>query len=74
MSTYSIVPAATGTNLSDYTQSIADGTLTITQASSTTLLTTSTATPYQAVPVTLTAAVSDSSTGSTGTPTGTVSF
>ena len=74
VSTYSIVPAATGTNLSDYTQSIADGTLTITQASSTTLLTTSTATPYQAVPVTLTAAVSDSSTGSTGTPTGTVSF
>jgi hypothetical protein len=74
VSTYSIVPAATGANLSDYTQSIADGTLTITQASSTTLLTTSTATPYQNVPVTLSAAVSDSSTGSTGTPTGTVSF
>ena len=48
--------------------------VTITQANSATLLTTSTATPYQAVPVTLTATVSDSSTGSTGTPTGTVSF
>ncbi|MGP8259228.1 MAG: MBG domain-containing protein [Acidobacteriaceae bacterium] len=71
---YTIVPAATGTNLADYTQTITNGTLTVTLASSATLLTTSTATPYQAITITLTATVSDSSTGSTGSPTGTVSF
>jgi hypothetical protein len=48
--------------------------VTITQAGTTTQLQTSSATPYLAVPVTLTATVSDSSTGSTGSPSGTVNF
>jgi hypothetical protein len=72
---YPISAALTGTAAGNYTVTLtAAANVTITQASSTTLLTTSTATPYQNVPVTLTAAVSDSSTGSTGSPTGTVSF
>jgi hypothetical protein len=72
---YPISAALTGTAAGNYTVTLtAAANVTITQASTTTLLTTSTATPYQAVPVTLTATVSDSSTGSTGSPTGTVSF
>jgi sugar lactone lactonase YvrE len=72
---YPISPALAGAAAGNYTVTLtAAANVTITQASSTTVLTTSTATPYQAVPVTLTATVSDSSTGSTGSPTGTVSF
>jgi hypothetical protein len=72
---YAISAGLTGTAAGNYTVTLtAAANLTITQASSATLLTTSTATPYQNVALTLTAAVSDSSTGSTGSPTGTVSF
>jgi hypothetical protein len=72
---YPISASLTGTAVGNYTVTLtAAANVTITQASSTTQLQTSSATPYQAVPVTLTATVSDSSTGSTGTPTGTVSF
>ena len=72
---YPISAALTGTAAGNYTVTLtAAANLTITQASTSTLLTTSAATPYQAVPVTLTAMVSDSSTGSTGSPSGTVSF
>jgi hypothetical protein len=72
---YPISAALTGSAAGNYTVTLMPAAnVTITQANSATLLTTSTATPYQAVPVTLTATVSDSSTGSTGTPTGTVSF
>jgi len=72
---YPISASLTGTAVGNYTVTLtAAANVTITQASSTTQLQTSSATPYQAVPVTLTATVSDSSTGSTGSPTGTVSF
>jgi hypothetical protein len=72
---YPISAALTGSAAGNYTVTLTvAANVTITQASSATLLTTSTATPYQAVPITLTATVSDSSTGSTGSPTGTVSF
>ena len=72
---YLISATLAGTAAGNYTVTLtAAANVTITQASSTTLLTTLTATPYQNVPVTLTATVSDSSTGSTGSPTGTVSF
>ena len=72
---YPISAALTGTAAGNYTVTLtAAANLTITQASTSTLLTTSAATPYRAVPVTLTAMVSDSSTGSTGSPSGTVSF
>jgi hypothetical protein len=72
---YPVSAALTGYAAGNYTATLMPAAnVTITQANSATLLTTSTATPYQAVPVTLTATVSDSSTGSTGTPTGTVSF
>lgn len=71
---YSIVPSVAGTNLADYTQSVTDGTLTITQASSTTALQVSSTTITPGQSVTLTATVADGSAGSTGTPTGTVNF
>jgi Bacterial Ig-like domain (group 3)/MBG domain (YGX type) len=68
---YAIVPSATGVDLSDYTQSITDGTLTVTQAATTTTLNLSggPVTPGQSV--TLTAQVTSATTG---TPSGTVSF
>ncbi len=72
---YAISAALSGIAAGNYTVTLTPAAnLTITQASSTTLLTTSTATPYQAVPVTLTGIVSDSSAGSTGSPSGSVSF
>ncbi len=72
--TYPIVPSVTGADLGDYTQSVTDGTLNITQAASTTSVQVSSTsiTPVQSV--TLTATVVDASAGSTGTPTGTVNF
>ncbi len=68
---YPIVPGVTGADLSDYTQVVTDGTLTITQAgSSISLIASATSiTPGQLV--TLTATVASSTTG---TPTGTVTF
>ncbi len=72
--TYGIVPSVTGANLSDYTVVINDGTLTITQAASTTTLTANSTSVNPGATVTLTATVADGSSGSTGTPTGTVTF
>jgi len=72
---YPISAVLTGPAAGNYTVTLtAAANVTVTQASSATLLTTSTSTPYQAVGATLTATASDSSTGSTGSPTGTVSF
>ncbi|MGP8259549.1 MAG: MBG domain-containing protein [Acidobacteriaceae bacterium] len=71
VSTYSIVPAVTGANLSDYTQSILDGTLTVTQAGTTTALTLSSGSVTPGQSVTMSSQVTSSTTG---TPTGTVSF
>jgi CSLREA domain-containing protein len=69
--TYPIVPSATGANLSDYTVVIDDGTLTVTQAGSTTALTASGNTVNPGATLTLTATVASATSG---TPTGTVSF
>jgi CSLREA domain-containing protein len=69
--TYPIVPSATGANLSDYTVVIDDGTLTVTQAGSTTALTASGNTINPGATLTLTATVASATSG---TPTGTVSF
>jgi len=72
--TYPIVPSVTGAGLSDYTESVTDGTLTITQAASTTTVQVSNTSITPGQSVTLTATVVDASAGSTGTPTGTVNF
>jgi len=71
VNSYAIVPSVTGVNLADYTQSIVDGTLTITKAGSTTKLGTSSGSITPGQSVTLAAQVSSDTTG---TPTGTVSF
>jgi large repetitive protein len=68
---YAIVPSVTGANLSDYTQSIVNGSLTVTQAPSTTTISLSSATLTPGQNETITATVASSTTG---TPTGTVSF
>jgi Bacterial Ig-like domain (group 3)/MBG domain (YGX type)/FG-GAP-like repeat len=69
--TYSIVPSATGTNLADYAQSVSNGVLTITQASTNLSIVPSpiAASPSQSVTLSATATPATS-----GTPTGTVSF
>jgi len=72
--TYPIVPSVTGADLSDYTQSVTDGTLSITQAASATSVQVSNTSVTPGQSVTLTATVADASAGSTGTPTGTVNF
>ena len=66
---YPIVPAASGTNLGNYTVNIVDGTLSVTAASTTTTLSAPASSTYNAS-VTLTATV----TSSAGTPAGTVTF
>ncbi|GGA80048.1 hypothetical protein GCM10011507_34120 [Edaphobacter acidisoli] len=71
---YAIVPSVTGANLSDYTVSATNGTLTITQASSATVLTAGASSAAPGQPVTLTATVKDASANSTGTPSGAVTF
>jgi CSLREA domain-containing protein len=68
---YSIVPAVAGANLADYSQAVTDGTLTITQAASSTAMATSSTSITPGQSVTLTATVTSSTTG---TPTGMVSF
>jgi hypothetical protein len=68
---YAIVPSATGTNLANYTQSVTDGTLSVTQAATTTTLGVSSASITPGQNETLTAQVASTTTG---TPTGTVSF
>ena len=66
---YPIVPAASGTNLGNYTVDIVNGTLSVTAASTTTTLSAPGSTTYNAG-ITLTATVASSA----GTPTGTVTF
>jgi hypothetical protein len=69
--TYAIVPSGVGPNVANYTQSVTNGILTVTQASATVSITAipAAASPSQAV--SLSAAVVSSTTG---TPTGTVTF
>jgi hypothetical protein len=69
--TYPIVPSVTGANLTDYAVTVQNGTLTVTQAGTTTSMNagSSSATPGQSV--TLTAQVVPVTTG---TPTGSVAF
>ena len=69
--TYAIVPAVSGSNLSAYTVNIQNGTLTVTQASTTTALAVSSSSINPGQSVTLTATVASSTSG---TPTGSVSF
>ena len=68
---YPIVPAATGTDVASYTQTVVDGTLTITKAPTTMTLTASSQAPIPGTIDTLTAVVTSSTSG---TPTGTVTF
>ncbi|HEY4354456.1 MAG TPA: MBG domain-containing protein [Acidobacteriaceae bacterium] len=69
--TYAIVPSATGADLADYTVNTVNGTLTVTQAGSTTLLQTSSTSIAAGQTLTLTAQVAS---GTSGTPTGNVQF
>ena len=69
--TYSIVPSASGANLSNYAVVVDDGTLTVNQAASTTTLAVSGTTIGAGGTLMLTATVASTTTG---TPTGTVSF
>ncbi len=69
--TYSVVPAVTGSALPNYTVTGINGTLTVTQAASTSQLTSSPPTVTSGQSLLLTAAVSSSTSGS---PTGTVQF
>jgi hypothetical protein len=68
---YAIVPSATGANLANYTQSVTNGTLTVTQAATTTTLGASSPSITPGQSETLTAQVASATTG---TPSGTVSF
>ncbi|HEX3966888.1 MAG TPA: Ig-like domain repeat protein, partial [Edaphobacter sp.] len=68
---YGIVPSVTGNNLSDYTQVVQNGTLSVTKAPAITTTTLSTSTIAFGLNVTLTATVKSTTTG---TPTGNVSF
>jgi hypothetical protein len=69
--TYAIVPSVTGPNLAQYTQSVTNGTLTITKAASTSSIVSSATAVSPGQNVTLTANVVSATSG---TPTGTVSF
>jgi hypothetical protein len=68
---YAIVPAVTGTNLANYAVTPVNGTLAITRAASTTVLTASASSVHPGQDVTLTASVASSTTG---TPTSNVQF
>ena len=68
--TYPIVPSVTGANLSDYTVTKVNGTLTVTKAATATTLTASAASINLGQSLTLTATV----TSTAGTPSGTVNF
>ena len=68
---YPIIPAATGTNVTDYIQTVQNGMLTITKAPAITTLSLSTTSTVFALPVTFTANVASTTSG---TPTGTVTF
>ncbi len=69
--TYNIVPVAAGTNLADYSLTVQNGSLTITQAGTTTSLTVTSGSITPGQSVTLTAQVTSATTG---TPTGSVNF
>ncbi len=69
--TYAIVPSVIGTNLADYTLSVANGTLTVTQASTTLSILPSVTAVAPGQSMTLSATVAP---GTSGTPTGTISF
>ncbi len=69
--TYSIVPSAAGANLANYTVTVQNGTLTITQAGTTTSLNVSSGSITPGQSVTLTAQVASTTTGA---PTGSVNF
>jgi hypothetical protein len=68
---YSIVPMAAGTDLADYSVTVQNGTLTITQAGTTTSLSLSSGSITPGQSVTLTSQVTSATTG---TPTGSVNF
>ncbi|HEU5340294.1 beta strand repeat-containing protein [Edaphobacter sp.] len=68
---YAIVPAASGTNIANYTQTVHNGTLSITKASVVSTLSLSTINVPFEVPVTMTVTVKSATSG---TPTGSVSF
>jgi len=68
---YLIVPSASGTDLGDYTVVVREGTLTVTQAGTTTSLSASASSVNPGASVTLSAIVVSATTG---TPTGTVKF
>jgi hypothetical protein len=68
---YAIVPSATGTNLAAYSVTVQNGSLTISQAPTTTSITTTSGSITPGQSVTLTAQVTSSTTG---VPTGSVSF
>jgi hypothetical protein len=68
---YPIIPSVAGTNLADYTQVVQNGTLSITKAPAITTTTLSTTNIAYDLPVTVSATVASTTTG---TPTGTVSF
>ena len=69
--TYSIVPSVSGSNLSSYTQTVVNGTLTVAQAGSVTTLSLSGASIVAGQSETLTAVVASATSG---TPTGSVQF
>jgi len=71
VASYAIVPSATGANLADYMLAVSNGTLSVTQAASTTTVGLSSATITPGQNETITATVASTTTG---TPTGTVSF
>ena len=68
---YAIVPSVSGNNLSDYSQSVTDGTLTVTQASTSTKLSTNLISITPGGSLQLTAQVTPQFSGS---PSGTVTF
>jgi hypothetical protein len=72
--TYAIVPSVTGSDLSDYMVTATNGTLSVMKAATATTLGASANSIASGQSLTLTAQVMDGSAGSTGTPTGTVSF
>ena len=69
--TYSIIPAASGTNIADYSQTVKNGTLTINKASVVSTLSLSTPSSPYGLNVTMTVTIKSATSG---TPTGTVSF
>jgi hypothetical protein len=68
---YAIVPSISGANISNYTVKLVNGTLTVTQAGSTTQLASSNTSVSLGLPVTFTASVLPATTG---TPTGSIQF